>query len=517
MESDKTIKKDKSVIFETVPLEDLKEESVKGVEPQEIKDKDPEIEVAPENFTPKTVNQNSSPLPYEVSNNANGFNLTNFNLPGFNISGNKKYLIIGIFVIFTLLIFYFLLNLFTGAGSEKKDITLTYWGLWEDKEILDPLIADYQTKNPGIKINYVKMDRADYREKLIQRSKSGQGPDIFRFHNTWVKMLKEIMTPVPSSIYSNSEYENTFYPVTKEDLKIDSNYYGIPLEIDGLVLVYNNDLFKKAGILVPPTTWQELIDDAVKLTVKGTDGKVINSGIALGLSSNIEHFSDIFGWMLLQNGLDLTKISSDMGVDTLESFVFFRGDDKESSKRVWDEFMPNSSVAFIEGKVAMVIVPSWHIANLKEANPNLEIKVTTLPTTPGGLQVCLANYWVEGVSRFSKNQLEAWKFVKFLSEKENMVKLYAEQAKVRPFGEPYSRIDLANTLIQDPYVGSVIQQAKYMKSLPLISRTFDNGINDEIIKYIENAINSRLNATTSSEALKKAQEGINQVLSKYGN
>ena len=143
------------------------------------------------------------------------------------------------------------------------------------------------------------------------------------------------------------------------------------------------------------------------------------------------------------------------------------------------------------------------------------MKVVPVPVVPGTALISVASYWVEGVSRFSNNQLEAWKFLKFLTEKENMTKLYEIQSKLRPFGEPYSRVDLAAILVQNPYLGAVIKQANNFMTLPLISQTYDNGLNDEIIKYLENAINSTIQGVSYKEALGEAKKGIDQVFTKY--
>ena len=61
----------------------------------------------------------------------------------------------------------------------------------------------------------------------------------------------------------------------------------------------------------------------------------------------------------------------------------------------------------------------------------------------------------------------------------------------------------------------MIKEANNFVSLPLISQTFDNGLNDEIIKYIENAINSTIQGVSYSESLGEAKKGINQVFTKY--
>lgn len=452
--------------------------------------------------------------PEEVTTEPSIIESQNFSQPPPPIfeEDKNKYLFIGLGGVFIFLVIFIIILKLIGGKPTPKKISLTYWGLWEEKQVFEPLITDYKRKNPHIEIEYIKMDPKDYREKILERGRKGKGPDIFRFHNTWLPSLTEILSPLPKNIMTTEEFEKTFYPVTKTDLKVGNFYYGLPLEIDGLVLVYNNDLFKKAGLEVPPKTWEEVSDYAVKLTTKDQSGQIITSGIALGTASNLEHFSDIFGMMLVQNGGDLKNLTSQEAVGALEAFRKFA----EPPNNLWDESMPNSIAAFIQEKVAMIIVPSWEILIIKQSNPEIDLKVTTLPVVPGNQPISLANYWVEGVSKYSKNQLEGWRFLRFLIEKENLTKFYQETTKTRLFGEPYSRVDLASLLVQNQYIGPVIQQAKNMKSLPLISRTYDNGINDEIIKYLENAINSTINGVSYQEALDTAQKGVEQIFKKYG-
>ncbi|MCS6956745.1 MAG: sugar ABC transporter substrate-binding protein [Patescibacteria group bacterium] len=469
-------------IFETVPVDSSTNEDVK-------------IEETPEEVVDP-----------EVINTSSANNLP----PIFQENKNQYFLIIFVGVIFFFL-FVFLIKSFFGKNKLSGSVSLTYWGLWEEKQVIQPLIDEYQQKNPNVKIEYIKMSPENYRDKLIARSKLNQGPDIFRFHNTWIPELKEVLAPLPKQIMSNSDFEKTFYKIHQKDLKVGNYYYGLPLMIDGLVLVYNEDLFKKAGINMAPVSWDDIIEIVPKLTVKDTQGNIITSGIAIGTTGNLEHFSDIFGLLLVQNGGNLNQLKNAEAVEALEIFRKFA----ESPNNFWSEDMPNSLNAFIQEKVAMIIVPSWQILSIKSANPEIKIKVTTVPIVPGSQLVSLANYWVEGVSRYSKNQIEAWKFLRFLVQKENLTKLYEITSRFRLFGLPYSRVDLKNLLIQNEYLGPVIKQADNYISLPLISRTFDNGLNDEIVRYIENAINSTVQGVSYQEALSTADQGIKQIFTKY--
>ena len=422
-----------------------------------------------------------------------------------------KYFIIGGGALLFLILLVVIFKAIFSGQTKPKEVNLTYWGLWEEKEIFTPLIELYQKKYPYVKINYQKMSPQDYLDRLLARSKNNQGPDIFRFHNTWLPQIKELATPIPQSIMSNDEFDKTFYKIFQTDLKSGNYYYGLPFYLDGLVLISNDGLLKKAGILLPPANWDEITDAVSKLTVKDKSGQIITAGIALGTTSNVEHFSDIFGLMLLQNGGDLKKLDQPEAAGALESYRKFA----EPPNDFWSDSMSNSLAAFTQERVAMIIAPSWQILSIKAANPDLKIKVTTVPTVPGGRPVSLATYWVEGVSRYSSNQLEAWKFLKFLTEKDNLTRLYQLESQTKLFGEAYSRVDLGQLLTQNEYLGAVIRQADYYRSLPLSSRTFDNGLNTDIIKYIENAINATVQGVSYDEALKTAKQGIDQIYEKY--
>ena len=461
----------------------------------------PVEEVAPEVESPL----NEEIPPAQASTDLNDF------IPPIYKEEKQKYFIIVFAVVIFAFIFFILLKLILGSRKPAKNITLTYWGLWEESQVFAPLIEEYKKTHPNIEIKYQKMDPQNYREKLITRSKNGQGPDIFRFHNTWLPQIKEIASPLPETVMNKNEFEKTFYKIHQKDLKIGNYYYGIPLEIDGLVLIYNESLLKKVGIVSPPSTWDELTDAVARLTVKDKNGQLITSGIAIGTSSNIDHFSDIFGLMLAQNGGDITKLDQPEAAGALEIYRKFA----EPPNAFWDENMPNSTLAFIQEKVAMILAPSWQVLVIKNANPDINLKVAPVPTIPGLPPLSIANYWVEGVSRYSRFQIEGWKFIRFLVEKENLTKLFENQNKLRLFGEPYSRVDLAPLLSQHPYLAAVIKQGEYYISLPLVSRTFDNGLNDEIIKYIEDAINATIQGVSYSEALRTAKQGVDQVLNKF--
>lgn len=398
----------------------------------------------------------------------------------------------------------------TGTTSGKK-VTINYWGLWENDAVTRQFLSDFQAKYPNITVQYTQQSPQQYRQRLQAAIDRGEGPDVFRFHNTWIPMIHTELATVPPSVMSVAEFNSTFFPVVSNNLVAGSSIYGIPLEIDGLGLYINDDLFQTAGVQ-PPTTWTDVQNLVPKLTVKNGTA-IVTSAIALGTASNVEHFSDILGLLFYQNGADLTNLSGTVAEQTMTFYRSFA--DPSNPMYTWSDGMDNSVAAFAAGRVAMILAPSWRAHDVAAINPKMHFHIAPVPQLQGNT-VAWASYWVEGVSSKSKNQDAAWTFVQYMTSKEGASKLYTEESKTRLFGEPYARIDLANTIQNDPYTGAFVKQALYARSFPIASRTFDAGLNDRLIQYLTNAVNGMAQGTSATQVLQTVNAGFKQVFTDYG-
>lgn len=467
---------------------------------------------------PQNVPQNTQPGGFDAASeaflNAPPPEYSGDAPPVYEQNGNKMIIIAVAVVIFLVVLAggigaFFMLS-GPQAEPEPEPVELVYWGLWEDPEVMNALIADYVRENPHVNIKYELQEPESYRIKLIERSRNNVGPDIFRFHNTWLPQVNEITAPLPAEVMSGEQFESIFYPVHVQDLKRGEQYYGIPLTIEGMILVYNERLFSAAGIAEPPGSWiPDVIGAVSKLTVQDNQGTIVTSGMALGTATNVEHFSEIFGILLLQNGGSLETLDSRPAEEALEVYRDF------ADKNIWSDAMPNSVAAFAQEQVAMIIVPSWQLLTIRAMNPEIQMKTAAIPRGLDNQPISIASYWVEGVSKFSSNQTEAWRFLAYLSQQEVKQKMFEKQVELRGIGTPYSRRDMSDLLVDDPLLGPVVQQGDSYQSLPICTRTFDEGMNDANVQYLENAINAVAGGVAYSEALKTAQSGVNEVMSRF--
>ncbi len=443
-------------------------------------------------------------------------------------------LIIGGAVLLVLLLIFLLFSLFKPKTTTNKTntntkvasddtptpppaqiTTLTYWGLWEDSQILKEVIADFESKNPTIKIDYRKQSHRDYRERLQQAIISGNGPDIFRYHVAWVPMLSANLAAMPSTVMSTAEYKQIFYPTAANNLQVGGQIVGIPLMYDGLALFYNKEMLKTANLSVP-STWAELRTTANKLTVPANISErqsgITRAGLAIGNAGNVDHFSDILALLIIQNGGNPADASSQYVKDAVTFYTNFIKQDK-----VWSDRLANSTTAFAKGDVAMIFAPSWRVHDIKNLNPNLDFAVARLPQLDSEKPATWATFWAEGVSAKSKNKDAAWAFLKYLSTPEVLRKFYNDASQYRAFGEIYPRTDMASELQSSELVGAYVEDAPLAKSWYMSSFTHDNGLNDQIIKYYEDAINAVLAGENAEKALEPTTTGVTSVLSKYSS
>lgn len=374
---------------------------------------------------------------------------------------------------FSLLIIFILISGFgckttnQATTAATQPITLTFWQAYDDSDAFSEIIAKYQILHPNIIIDYRKLRYEEYENELLNAWAEDRGPDIFAVQNTWVKKYQPKIIPMPDSItmaymvetgtikkeiipqlktvksLTVKDLKNNFADVVASDVILDDGkIYGLPLSVDTLALYYNRDLLNSAGIASAPRFWNKEFQQSVKKLSKQDPKKgLIQSGIALGTAKNISRFSDILSVLMMQNGAIMSEGSQVMfqsvpptmannytpGLEALRFYTDFANPAKEVYS--WNNDMPNSLEAFTSGNLAMVFGYSFNLEQIRAQAPKLNFGISRLPQIEGNQnEINFANYWIESVSKKSKNPNEAWDFVQFMTKEEN-AKLYLEKTK----------------------------------------------------------------------------------------
>ncbi len=360
------------------------------------------------------------------------------------------------------------------ASKKTKEamqpITLTYWRVFDGPDAFAEIIEQYKALHPFITIEYRKLRYSEYEQELVNALAEDRGPDIFSIHNTWIRKYQSKIVPMPEEItmvfpvakgtikkeivpelrtvrsLSLKSLKDNFVDTVSHDVVIDNQIYGLPLSVDTLAMYYNKDLFNNAGISQAPRYWnKEFLQNIKQLTKQDPRKGMVQAGVALGGSSNIERFSDILSVLMMQNGA--TMMSSDQqvlfntvppfaqdtnynpGLDALRFYTDFSNPIKESYS--WNNELSNSLEMFISGNLAIMFGYSYHLPIIKAQAPKLNFSIAKLPQIEGNppTNINFANYWVEVVSKKSEHVNEAWDFIQFMTKAEQ-VQSYLNKTKL---------------------------------------------------------------------------------------
>lgn len=435
---------------------------------------------------------------------------------GTQLNGKKpiKKILILVIVFMLIIILILLIALFIKKRPEEavgERGKLTWWGQ-RDEFIVEPLIKKFEEENPGVTIDYQKQDSIDYRVRLQNLIEKGEAPDIFSLHNSWSPMFVGDMATLPSTVIEKKEYENIFYPAIVSSMETRKGIIGIPIGYDALVLFINQDLFSIA-FSSPPETWDDFIKVAQFLT-DNHEGKIIQAGAAMGLTSNVDHWQEIIALLMVQNGVSLSKPTGERADEIYRYYSSFVGGDRG----VWNDTLPNSVVAFANNKLAMLFAPSYRANDIKKVNPELRFIAVPVPQVqqadPTNPDITYATFWFEGVWERSVNSDIAWDFLKFLVDRDNQVEIsrnYQTQGLVQ---EIFPRKDM-RVLIKDDFIlGPAVNLADYSVSWYLAGDAEDGegGINNSM----SNAFKIGIQGHGNSKSSNSAAEQVQLIFSKYG-
>ena len=171
------------------------------------------------------------------------------------------------------------------SAATAKDITLSFYYPvavgGPIPKIIDGYVADFEKENPGITIKAIYAGTyQDTLVKALTAFKSGEPPDIAVLLSTDMFTLidEDAIAPFDDLLKTDADkaWLKSFYPAFMENSQTGNKTWGIPFQRSTIVMYWNKDAFKAAGLDPDkaPDTWDELVADGQKLTQRDASGNV---------------------------------------------------------------------------------------------------------------------------------------------------------------------------------------------------------------------------------------------------
>lgn len=331
-----------------------------------------------------------------------------------------------------------------GGGSKQsnnsktsgKVVTLTFWNGFTgpDRPGYEGLVKQFNDSHPNIKVTMDISPWDTLLAKLPTSIATGGGPDIAAFDSALIPKYAKAQQILPlDDLYSNGLDQNVFPKSLVTAMKYSDKFYGVPANFATLMLYYNKDLFKAAGLDPdkPPTTWDEW-KKAITQTTK-VNGNDKQYGLVLA-----DH-STIAMWPILVWGNGGDFVTSD------GKQAMINDSKTVDAIKYWSDLVTNNGISptnltgaeadklFQSGKAAMEMNGPWMTAGYTQAGLNYD--VAPVPAGPAG-KVTLANSVAIVACKNTKNKDAVYEFMKFWNSKDSQAYLSSQT------GFPPTRTDL---------------------------------------------------------------------------
>jgi len=320
----------------------------------------------------------------------------------------------------------------TSSGSGKNEkIEIKYWAHQNEgwNKSHRELAEKFMKANPNITIltEFFPYDDFESKVQTSLMSKSG-GADIYELWGGWGVDFSPTgaLAKVPDKFVE--EFKKDYFAPTLGSFEHDGAYYGVPLEfnIEAGGLLVNKKLFDEKGLSYPKT-WDDMLkiadqtseSDGAVMIMRGFDfvtyDNVMYTWLAMLMSKGASYYND-----------DGTfNFTSPEAVDAMTQLVSYVVDKKYTNLDALTGGGGGEGHYFLyEDQAMMVARGPWVISEGVEMyglEQGVDFDYIEMPWYGDKKAFAAETGWGLVVAESSQHKDEAWKFIEFIMEPENLV------------------------------------------------------------------------------------------------
>jgi sn-glycerol 3-phosphate transport system substrate-binding protein len=385
-------------------------------------------------------------------------------------------------------------------------------------KIIDGYAADFEKANPLIKVKPIYS--GTYQEsitKALTAHKSGTPPvtSVLLSTDMFTLIDEEAIVPIDGFIKSDDDKKwlASFFPAFMENSQTGGKTWGVPFQRSTIVLYYNKDLFKEAGLdpEKAPATWEEMRAFAEKLTRRDASGNTSQWGVQIP-SSGFPYW--LFQGLTTQAGAILMNAEGNRTSydkpEVIEALQYWA--DLSRKYKVHPPGIVEWGTTpkdFFERKVAMMWTTTGNLTNVK-ANAKFPFGVAMLPAhkrrgspTGGG------NFYISRKATAAE-QAAAFQFIKWITTPERAAQWSIDTGYVAV------RPDAYETEAMKKYVADFPAAAVARDQLKFAVAELSTHENQRVTKPLNDGIQAALTGTkTAQQAMNDAQAEAERILRQY--
>ncbi len=379
------------------------------------------------------------------------------------------------------------------AGADEA-VTIRldqFSGSGASEEALKKMIAKFNEQYPNVKVELQSFGYDDYFTQLQSKIVGGSAADVFElnFENFVAYASEDVLLDIGDLIGDTSGFNQT----ALKAFQYDGKQFGIPNSFSNVILIYNKDLFDKAGVSYPTDdwTWTEMSEAAKKIRAISAD----TYGLYRPLSFH-EFYKGVKqngGSLLSEDGKNFT-VNLPQNVETLEIMSdwvtgsnVMPSDAQMGGMGDWDLFK--------SGRLGMIVTGIWAFSDFTD-NCDFAWDVAVEPGNTAKATHFFSNAYV--VNKETTNPEAAAALAAFLAGSKEAAQIRVDASWELP---PVTYQDVLDSYLKvtPPENREVVfKSLDYLVTPPVVKQQSE--MQEIISKYLNNAVSGNVSAKDALDA-----------------
>ncbi len=419
---------------------------------------------------------------------------------------------IGISAVISVLFFL----MFFPQGNKAPDdgkIHLDYWFVTGQKEEIPYPVRRFNEMQDSIVVEATAIPWQEAEKKILTAILSGHPPDVFDQFVPVVKWASRMgLVPLDRWLEKEDFDSSVFFPSLWKEMHWQGHVFAIPVATASFALYYNKRLFREAGLdpEKPPRTWDAVRKMNSRLIKRDRKNRLVQIGYIFHLGNQLkvsQQADDTPHLMAFQKNVPFlsedgttVQFATRKMADIVNWIIAAQGDVRLQELQAFTAgFGYGDQHAFISERVAMMVMGSNFVDNIRRYKPDLEYGVSIIPSFEGTPSASTTGSWWMAIPRGSENKEAAWNFISFCARKETQL------GSLRETDEslfPANRLAAADTSFMKSERDRIFyRQMFYAHSTAVVPMAHD-AFWREYYSAVERAVHGKQSAF---EALKQAE------------
>lgn len=364
-------------------------------------------------------------------------------------------------------------------GAPRTVLTVLMANDWAGVAPVVDAVRGFEAAHPGVRVDIEGIYFEFMAETVRSSVARGNPPDVVQWH-AFAAGAQGTAEPLDDLWRVRGLGDDEFLPGAIEDVTWAGVKYGVPLDTNAMLLIYNGELLAAAGVRQPGETLTFEGLQAMAEALTSADG----ARRAIALPSSTWH---TYGW-IRANGGEVVEV----GPGGKPSFTLNRRENVEamgflaSLVRRKLAFPPtglpgdrtDAFALFRSGSAAMHASGSWDVAALAREHAPVPYGVAVMPKGAGGSTGTAMGGSSFFVPRGSRRRELAFDFMLRVIDDRRALRLAQEEgrlpARLGVYDEPYFQNDVMRTFLTQLRTAHPFR----LESFPEANKAFHSALDD---------------------------------------